>query len=96
MDPLSALSLAGNAIQFVDWGTKLASKSVEIYRSAEGASVSNKDLKTNLVAIVTRLEVPKTGQIQSSGLSKDELALQKLSISCKEVANDLLAVVTAW
>lgn len=36
MDPLTALSLAGNIIQFVDFGTKLLSQGYELYKSTGG------------------------------------------------------------
>lgn len=37
MDPLTALSLAGNIIQFVDFGGRLLGGAGEIYHSAEGS-----------------------------------------------------------
>lgn len=37
MDPLSALSLAGNVVQFVDFGYKLVSNSRDFYKSSHGA-----------------------------------------------------------
>ena len=37
MDPLTALGLAANIVQFVDFTSKLISQSHEIYRSADGA-----------------------------------------------------------
>ena len=37
MDPLNALSLAGNVIQFVDFGNKLLGKAGELYRSPSGS-----------------------------------------------------------
>ena len=97
MDPLSALSLAGNVIQFVDFGTKLISKSVEIYKSADGSLATNQDLRANtahLAVIATRLEVPMTGQVQLLELSMNEIALQQLSRSCKEVADELLGILS--
>ena len=36
MDPLTALSLAGNVIQFVEFGTRLLSRAAELYRSTVG------------------------------------------------------------
>lgn len=45
MDPLTATSLAGTIIQFIDLGAKIASSTHQIYKSAQGATVSNPDLK---------------------------------------------------
>jgi hypothetical protein len=45
LDPLTALSLAGNIIQFVDFATKLFIKGREIYNPAEGLSVCDQELE---------------------------------------------------
>ena len=45
MDPLTALSVAGTVVQFVDFGMKLISTTAELYRSAEGALAVNKELE---------------------------------------------------
>ena len=39
MEPLSALSVAAAVVQFVDFGSSLVSKSREIYKSSQGASI---------------------------------------------------------
>lgn len=44
MDPLSSLGVAGNVIQFVDFGIKLVARFNQIYRSADGALQKNNDL----------------------------------------------------
>lgn len=44
MDPLSSLGVAGNVIQFVDFGIKLVSRFNQIYRSADGALQENTQL----------------------------------------------------
>ncbi|KAJ4298133.1 hypothetical protein N0V90_006032 [Kalmusia sp. IMI 367209] len=41
MDPLTAVSLAGTIIQFVDFSAKLFSEGKELYRSADGALEEN-------------------------------------------------------
>lgn len=48
LDPLTALSLTGNLIQFIDFSNKLVSKSREIYRAADGTLSEN--LETEIVA----------------------------------------------
>ncbi|KAI1084093.1 hypothetical protein F5B20DRAFT_365513 [Whalleya microplaca] len=40
MDPLSALSLAGNIVQFVDFASKLCHNTQQIYRSCSGQSAT--------------------------------------------------------
>lgn len=44
MDPLSALSVAGNIIQFIQFGTQVLSRSHEIYRSSSGLSAEKSEI----------------------------------------------------
>ncbi|OAA66663.1 NACHT nucleoside triphosphatase [Niveomyces insectorum RCEF 264] len=52
MDPLTALGLASNIVQFVDFALKLYSASAEIVGSARGATTHNHELDT----VYTRLQ----------------------------------------
>lgn len=45
MDPLSALSVAAAVVQFVDYGTRLVSKTRELYKSTQGALTTNIELE---------------------------------------------------
>jgi hypothetical protein len=45
MDLLTALSLAGNIIQFVDFGTRLLSTTKALYRSSVGSLAINDELE---------------------------------------------------
>jgi hypothetical protein len=45
MDPLSALSVAGTIVQFVDFSAKLIFKSHKLYESSNGALVENLELQ---------------------------------------------------
>lgn len=45
MDPLSALSVAGNVIQFIDFSCKLISSGQKLYSSANGTLVENLELE---------------------------------------------------
>jgi hypothetical protein len=54
MEPLVAISLVGNIVHFVDFSSKLISRTVEGYRSADGAFVDNANLEiatNDLVAL---------------------------------------------
>jgi hypothetical protein len=44
IDPLTALGIAGNVIQFVDFASKLVSKGGQYYRSADGALLQHTEL----------------------------------------------------
>lgn len=45
MDPLSALSVAGTIIQFVDFGTKMLSSGMELYKSTKGSLTVSEELE---------------------------------------------------
>src|SRR5271168_879473 len=58
MDPLSALSLAGNIVQFIDFGSKLLSGARELYKSPSGTLAAHHELElvtTDLSALVVKL-----------------------------------------
>jgi hypothetical protein len=45
-DPITAVSLIGTILQLVDFGSRLVSKSTELYRSADGALKQNINVET--------------------------------------------------
>jgi hypothetical protein len=45
MDPLSALSAAAGVVQFLDYGTRVMSKSRELYTAADGALSANVEIE---------------------------------------------------
>lgn len=61
MDPLSALSLAGNVVQFVHFGRKLLSDSRQLYSSSAGAletRVQHELVTSDLQALLEKLRRP--------------------------------------
>jgi hypothetical protein len=56
MDPLSALSVAGTVVQFVDFGTKLLKAGKDLYKSSTGVSATNAELETIATAIQSVLD----------------------------------------
>ncbi|KAH7418606.1 hypothetical protein BKA64DRAFT_635725 [Cadophora sp. MPI-SDFR-AT-0126] len=58
MDPLSALSVAGTIIQFVDFGTRVLSSGMELYRSTKGSLNVSEELELvtgDLQAVLMKL-----------------------------------------
>lgn len=94
LDPFSALGLASNVVQFVDFGRKLVSGAVELYQATDGTSTANAELELiiqDLGEISAGLE---PGSLhQASGFTKDELKLQELAVSCKQLANEFLSLL---
>lgn len=96
MDPLTAVGLAGNIIQFVDFSMKILSGSVQLYSSASGATEEHDELESltrNLrdLANRTRYETPVLPRTNRSSLSaKSKEVLKSLSEECVKVADEML------
>ncbi len=96
MDPFSALSLAGNVIQFVDFGLRLLSEAHEIYQSPSGTTTGIIEIESiyqDLSNLSSRLKVSAVSPSKPSGISQEEQALLDLAGSCQRLADDLLATV---
>lgn len=85
MDPLTALSLVGNVIQFVDFGLEILSTARGLQKSAEGAVPENVDTEI----VVKDLQVWNARLKDSAGPTSNE-ALSLMSQRCEEVADELL------
>lgn len=92
MDPLTALSVAGTVIQFVDFGTKLISESVKLYKKGElevheqAVSATN-DILDYTIKLRRTLRPPG----ESAALTDDEILLENICKGCDDLANDLLS-----
>ncbi len=92
LDPLTALSIAGNIFQFIDFSTKLISKGHELYNSADGVSVGNAELEViakDLQHLHGRLQSPRPSENVKAVVSDSDLALQTLSKECSGVVAEL-------
>jgi hypothetical protein len=101
LDPLTALSLASSVVQFVDFGAKLISDGVELYE--KGALSNHDELKQasrDLIYLTGELMSPS--QATRSGfqsgpkderLPKEELGLQQLASSCRELGSELISIL---
>ncbi|KAH0563496.1 hypothetical protein GP486_001931 [Trichoglossum hirsutum] len=88
MEVFAAIGLAGNIIQFVDFGGKLISKMAEIQKSGTGALAENIDIETatnDLALLSTKLH--------DSANSAGDTALWELCQSCDAIATELLTVL---
>lgn len=97
MDPFSALGLASNIIQLVDFGSRLVSKGQELYQSADGSSKVNSDLEaitSDLNSVCTSLLRPER-YVNKNTASDPELALLSLCTSCTELGSELLGLLQA-
>ena len=58
LDPLIAVSLAGNIVQFIDFTTKLVSKGHKIYKTTDGILIENAELEAitrKIIALNNRI-----------------------------------------
>lgn len=95
MDPLTALSLAGTIIQFVDFGSRILKGSHQFYESASGALPANEELELrtrDLSDLVLKLQRPLHADDGSTPSDHAALkSLQTLCNTCSQVAKELLA-----
>jgi len=91
MDPLTALSVAGTVVQFVDFSCKLISASRQLYTKSEldvhgqAASATN-DILDYTIKLRRTLRAPGGSAI----LTEDELLLESICKGCDDLARDLL------
>ncbi|KAH8775890.1 hypothetical protein BGZ57DRAFT_369000 [Hyaloscypha finlandica] len=93
LDPFTAIGLAGNIVQFVDYSSKLISSTYEIYRSSTGSSKNHVYLEaiaTRLLELNRTLEQPKL-----TGTKSYDKALLELRAECSQDAEDLLRLIEA-
>ena len=92
LDPLTAISLASAVVQFVDFSIKLVSAGHELY---DKGSLSHHDeieqISQDLSTLAEDLGASRPPSAKQP--SEDEVALQKLAGSCKELANEMIAVL---
>ena len=90
MDPLTALGVASNVIQIVDFSSRLLSRTQEIYRSQDGQlqdHVRLDDAATNLLELVTDLQNIKVPGHRQQTVADRQLI--RLRNECQEVAQEL-------
>ena len=93
MDPLTALGVASNVIQIVDFSTRLVSKSQKIYKSGDGTLAENVDTETvakDLRLLNSKLEVSFNASKSSGVINQDDQSLLHLCEKCHVLSDELL------
>jgi len=93
LDPITALTVAGVVVQFVEISIKIVSKGYKIPKSANGALAENieaEKLTDDLLILATRLESSTSSSFAYHKATADETSLEKMTIGCKAVASELL------
>jgi hypothetical protein len=96
MDALAVTSLAGTIAQLVDFGCKVTSSSIQIYRSADGSAVSEtelkkvaEDMKRLLINVDDQFKQRENNMGNKPDLSEDEVVEQSLARECVLVIKGL-------
>lgn len=93
MDPLTAISLAGNIIAFIDFTAKLLEKTKEIHSSASGFTASDRTVK-QVTGDLQRLSLSlKASQASDAAPGTATEALIDLCSNCEDLAGELLSVL---
>lgn len=85
MDPISAIGVAGNVIQFLDLGVKAVSKAREIHDSSNGALVEHTEigvLTEDIATVAAKLAA-------SAGAATGNDSLDSICEQCAIVAKEL-------
>jgi hypothetical protein len=90
LDPLSALALAGNIIQFVDFGSTFVQRVVKLYRSASGLTEEHEEI----VFLANRLKAD-ADEICRNVIEEDpgKPGLAILAKLCQNIADETLGMV---
>lgn len=88
MDPLTAVGLAGNIVQFVHFSCSLVSKTSDIHHSTSGQTQENVEL--DLIAKELSLQCAK---IQQNLSGSEDASLSKLALACQRVSDDLISLI---
>ena len=91
MDPLRALSIAGNIVQFVEFGSKLLSQTQELYLSSRGLLAADHELHlvtSDLRALILKLRNDASPP-EPGGLQHDA---EEISSDFGEVCDEAIAL----
>ena len=97
LDPLSALSLAGNVLQVVDFSTKVICQATRLYQSTTDTVdvYSELDLViSDFTKLCDLVEYPSSPD-KGSHSTENDLALQSLCKACRQIALEVLERLNA-
>ena len=95
MDPLSALGLASNIAQFLQFGGSLISGSIDLYKSTDGFSSAHNELQyltEDLAKVCGELTAPES-RIHGTRSTELEFTLIPLAHPCKALGDEFMAML---
>src|ERR1700753_4203617 len=97
LDPLSAIGLAANILQFIDFSCGVIVDAKEIYRSASGSTSAHVELQSitesfaRLSSTFALAKAPSADS-QSTSLTAEQ-EIRELAASCKVIADELITAI---
>lgn len=88
METLAVIGLVGNIVQFVDFGSKLILKSVQLYQPGDGVLTVNIDTET-----ATNHLIRLNSKLENAANATGDKALETLCKLCSAVATELLGAL---
>ncbi|CAJ2507600.1 Uu.00g087860.m01.CDS01 [Anthostomella pinea] len=92
MDPFTAIGLASNILQFVEFGTKLVTKAKDVHVSGTGMAAEDESL-AHATHALEHLAVQLIESTNAKSTSHEEDMPRKTSLDCKALADELLALL---
>jgi hypothetical protein len=89
LEPLTAISLVANIVQFIDFACKIVSEATEAYKSANGLSKENCDIET----VTNDLVIISKSLTASNAATSADPALDNLCVGCVAVSQELLSAL---
>jgi hypothetical protein len=94
LDPLTAVSLAGTVVQFLDFSAKLVEKGHQIYRSEQGALSENLEIELVTADLFNMIpDLQKCAFVEDASASvavEQQRALQDTILGCETISKELL------
>lgn len=96
LDPMAALSLAGNIVQFLDFSINLVGKAHEVHKSVDGTLTEYLDAEVVAQRIRKLQSKLRIDQMRNTSYDREiEGLLEELCSRCDETAKELLNILEA-
>ena len=96
LDPVTALSVAGNVVQFVDFGKRVLRQGYLLYTSTNGVTSVNEELDLvcrDLLKFIAKLQWPEATVDRPPDMAETEQELQDLCVASAKIAEELLTTL---
>lgn len=95
MEAVAALGVAAAAVQFVDLGTKIVSKTRQLHGSISGALLENTEIEAASIRLSDMVTTLQTGRLVQGGsgsqtISTSDRILQEICQGCLDVSRELI------